>query len=531
MPAAALTEAVLRLPWLAPSAGSLVHWARAGNSVDWAALRLDPGCVALLLRAAPQALTPVSFASAALLEPAPLTFALAHLDAPGFLDLGQPPNRTVYEAAVSYADRAARLAALSSRIHPEAARAAALLAPLGWFAVCATATEAVELDRSALGLRLARRWELPAWVTAVVGHLGLPVDAARRLGADPDLFLLVQLAIGLEERHQPRLGLELGARPTECAAALGFPMSVLTQSPPQAPSASVWQAPQNVPLLREVLQLGAENRRLARSAAVDRLEQEYDEMHAALRQLYTAGPERLQSQRLSMMAEFAAGAGHEINNPLAVISGQAQYLLGQEEDPAREKALRKIVGQTRRVHDILVELMQFARPARPQKRAVDLGGLVRETVADLADLAEQRKVRVDGPEPEPVVELQVDGRQIRMALTCLLRNAIEAAPVEGWAAVRLQSGPDRVELLVEDSGPGPTPAQREHMFDPFYSGRQAGRGRGLGLPTAWRLAREHGGDVLCDDRENGPTRFILRLPRDAAAPGLPNGSGPALIAS
>jgi len=67
-------------------------------------------------------------------------------------------------------------------------------------------------------------------------------------------------------------------------------------------------------------------------------------------------------------------------------------------------------------------------------------------------------------------------------------------------------------MIVEDSGTGPTQAQREHLFDPFYSGRQAGRGRGLGLPTAWRLAREHGGDVRFDSVSGGPTRFILSLP-------------------
>jgi len=68
--------------------------------------------------------------------------------------------------------------------------------------------------------------------------------------------------------------------------------------------------------------------------------------------------------------------------------------------------------------------------------------------------------------------------------------------------------------VVEDSGPGPSSNQREHLFDPFYSGRLAGRGRGLGLPTAWRLAREHGGDVRFDPLPQGPTRFVLSLPRE-----------------
>jgi signal transduction histidine kinase len=97
-----------------------------------------------------------------------------------------------------------------------------------------------------------------------------------------------------------------------------------------------------------------------------------------------------------------------------------------------------------------------------------------------------------------------------------VRNAIEAAPADGWAGLRLDTTDQgRVELIVEDNGPGPAPNQREHMFDPFYSGRQAGRGHGLGLPIAWRLARQIGGDVRFDDVPNGPTRFVLSLPRPA----------------
>ncbi len=83
---------------------------------------------------------------------------------------------------------------------------------------------------------------------------------------------------------------------------------------------------------------------------------------------------------------------------------------------------------------------------------------------------------------------------------------------------------------MEDGGPGPDPAQRPALFDPFYSGRSAGRGRGLGLPIAWRLARQQGGDVRLDAAPPaGPTRFILTLPRIseedavAGAPGFVTG--------
>jgi len=95
-------------------------------------------------------------------------------------------------------------------------------------------------------------------------------------------------------------------------------------------------------------------------------------------------------------------------------------------------------------------------------------------------------------------------------------------PAEGWAGVRLETpSADTVAIVVEDNGAGPPPQQREHLFDPFYSGRSAGRGRGLGLPTAWRLARQHGGDVRFVSLPDGPTRFVLSLPVEP--PDLPGG--------
>jgi signal transduction histidine kinase len=156
------------------------------------------------------------------------------------------------------------------------------------------------------------------------------------------------------------------------------------------------------------------------------------------------------------------------------------------------------------------------------------------------------------------MQIQVDPRHLKTVLSCLLRNAIEAAPADGWAGIRIQESGVRsqgsesrgqeavlrhqepttnspnhspltthhspsnhsplaiIELIVEDNGPGVAPPQREHMFDPFYSGRQAGRGHGLGLPIAWRLARQIGGDVRFEDIPNGPTRFVLSLPKQTA---------------
>ena len=120
--------------------------------------------------------------------------------------------------------------------------------------------------------------------------------------------------------------------------------------------------------------------------------------------------------------------------------------------------------------------------------------------------------------------VQADPDQVRAALTSLLRNAIEAAPAEGWAGIRIERTEGSLNLIVEDNGAGPCPSIREHLFDPFFCGRSAGRGRGMGLSTAWRLARQQGGDVRFEGIAHGVTRFILTLPL-AAAPAFANGVG------
>src|SRR5262249_28404740 len=126
----------------------------------------------------------------------------------------------------------------------------------------------------------------------------------------------------------------------------------------------IWESPESMPLLRDLLILAAENRRVSEAPALGRLESDVDHLHEALREQRRTDSERLRPSKRSSLAEFAAGAGHEINNPLAVISGQAKSLLSHEPDPTRQEALQKIVAQTKRIHQILSELMLFARPPK-----------------------------------------------------------------------------------------------------------------------------------------------------------------------
>jgi two-component system NtrC family sensor kinase len=543
VPASAVGEAATRLTGLSPASASLLALARSDSVSSWPQVRGDPGAVLLLFRHAPAVpLQESTAALSALLRNAEvLEHAAQHLDTAVGIDWAQPAARRVGGASLAYAHAAEQLARLSGRVEDSLAWVGGLLAPLGWLAICAVHPPAAAacfsddsfaaspsetqvrcwgIDQAGIARRLARRWRLPPWLAAITGHLGLAPVTAAMLGADLDLFRVVQLAAGLVEKQRRGLGLTVAADWPENATALGLSLhDQALGTPPQTVLPSAQFDGSALPLLREFLYVAAENRRLADAPVLERLERDVDLLHRALETQRADEAGRLQAMNLGTMAEFAAGAGHEINNPLAVISGQAQYLLAHEPEPSRQRALQTIIGQTQRIHDILTELMQFARPGRPQKRPVELGSLLREVTVSLGGLAEQRRVRLVCPEVDPDLGVFADPRQAQIALTCLLRNAIEAAPADGWAGVRVRPAAECVDLLVEDSGPGPAPQQRPHLFDPFYSGRQAGRGRGLGLPTAWRLARENGGAVFFDDLSDGPTRFVLTLPRAQAVHG------------
>lgn len=542
MNSSARGEALADLAWLCPSSASLTALARTSSTDAWKHVRSDPGAVLIMLRLARPA-TPTEFVSAAASDAYFFEEVIPFLsgDQNGFADWTSPELSPIYAASLKQAYAAEELASLVCPALTDQAWAAGLLAGLGWLVIGVTGpalasaclnhsdggSNLARLQHETWGIshadlvrRLNRRWNLPGWLTGVIGHLGLPAEVAESLGADGVLFRMVQLALHLCQQCNPGLGLPIGASSSQLQSDLNLSASQIEgvrqklESHISDTASTPWQSPYNNPLLIELLNLAADNRRLAQEPVLKRLESDFDVLHKAFEDLKAGEAERLKLQKLAALAEFAAGAGHEINNPLAVISGQAQYLLTHEPDPQRQRALETIINNVQRIHVLLLEVMHFARPPQPKKEAIDLPSLMREAAQSLSDLARDRGVRVDCPEPAARVPLEADPGQVRSALVCLLRNAIEAAPAEGWAGMRLETpSSELVDVVVEDSGPGLSAVQAEHLFDPFYSGRQAGRGRGLGLPTAWRLATVHGGDIHYASPPEGPTRFILRLPR------------------
>ncbi|NOX53085.1 MAG: HAMP domain-containing histidine kinase [Planctomycetes bacterium] len=223
----------------------------------------------------------------------------------------------------------------------------------------------------------------------------------------------------------------------------------------------------------------------------------------------------LDQAKIEALAEFAAGAGHEINNPVATIVGRVQLLLRSETDPERRQALKVIAGQAYRIRDMIGDLMLFARPPQPEPIVCCLSDTVRQSVQKLQDEVHQSGAMVE-TDLHPSVPVWADPVQLAVVVTNLVRNALGAVEPEGLVRIATQpvdqAGRTFGLLTVWDNGVAMDDEERQHAFDPFFSGRQAGRGLGFGLPKCWRIVTNHGGRIEVHSSPKTGTTFHVSWP-------------------
>lgn len=223
--------------------------------------------------------------------------------------------------------------------------------------------------------------------------------------------------------------------------------------------------------------------------------------------------DELQRAKLDAMKELAYGASHEINNPLANIALRAQTLLKREDDADKRKALEAMHRAAMRAHEMISDLMLFARPPEPQKRRIDLRDVAATVAEELAPRAAEIEVRLTSTAGEGPVSTEADPDQMAVAVRALVENSLDALGQGGEVAITATTDGGSACLAVVDNGPGVRDAIREQVFDPFFSGREAGRGLGFGLPKCWRIVTNHGGTVRLENRTGGGVAVTIALPK------------------
>jgi signal transduction histidine kinase len=219
------------------------------------------------------------------------------------------------------------------------------------------------------------------------------------------------------------------------------------------------------------------------------------------------------SEKLVSLGQLAAGAAHEINNPLTAILGYSDLLAEDTTLPERTRATAgKIREQARRTRNLVQNLLSFARQVPPERTLLDINTVVTNAVQlralDLHNCSSRIVQQLESVLPG----VRGDSNQLMQVFFNVINNGLDAMAERGDGVLTIKTLRDRgnVVILFSDTGPGICEPHR--VFDPFYTTKPVGKGTGLGLSICYGIVQEHGGNILCYNGQNGGAVFRVELP-------------------
>jgi PAS domain S-box-containing protein len=270
--------------------------------------------------------------------------------------------------------------------------------------------------------------------------------------------------------------------------------------------------------LRASPQIGSDgDPTLVRGIVTDITERREAEAEAALQRQEIA-----HLMRVSMLGELSGGLAHELTQPLTAILSNAQAAkamlrTAQPAMPELDEALDDIISEDNRAGEVIHRLRNLLKKGESKFEDVDLNALVLSTLRLVNSELINRRIRVSTDFSVEPALASGDAVQLQQILLNLLMNAAEAMHDTPPARRRLKvhttgSDADWVELSVTDQGPGISPSQINHLFQPFFTTKE--RGLGLGLVICSTIAKLHGGSIELANNTDGGITARLRLPKD-----------------
>ncbi|WP_330459474.1 HAMP domain-containing histidine kinase [Streptomyces sp. NBC_00820] len=284
-------------------------------------------------------------------------------------------------------------------------------------------------------------------------------------------------------------------------------------------------------VLKPVHRLGVAARRLGEGRLDTRLRVSGTDELADLSRTFNNAAAALEKRVADMAARdessrrFVADMSHELRTPLTAITAVTEVLEEELEfesgsiDPMIEPAVRLVVSETRRLNDLVENLMEVTR--------FDAG--TARLVLDDVDIADQITACIDARawldavdlDAERGIHVLLDPRRLDVILANLIGNALKHGGSPVRVSVRIDDGDDDLVIAVRDHGPGIPEDVLPHVFDRFYkasASRPRSEGSGLGLSIAMENAHIHGGTITAANSPDGGAVFTFRLPRDASRP-------------
>jgi len=222
----------------------------------------------------------------------------------------------------------------------------------------------------------------------------------------------------------------------------------------------------------------------------------------------------VQSEKLISLGQLAAGAAHEINNPLAAILGYSDLLADDASLPEKTRSTAaKIRDQARRTKTLVGNLLSFARQVPPERTLLDINTVVTNAkqlrALDLRGGTTHIEMQLESVLPG----VRGDGNQLVQVFFNIINNAVDAMETaNGGGTLTIKTLRDRANVVVLFLDTGPGLKEPHRVFDPFYTTKPVGKGTGLGLSICFGIVQEHGGRILCYNRQEGGAVFRVELP-------------------
>jgi signal transduction histidine kinase len=235
------------------------------------------------------------------------------------------------------------------------------------------------------------------------------------------------------------------------------------------------------------------------------------ELAALNRELQDSFEQVKRADRLSAVGQLSASLAHEIRNPLASIDG-ATNLIESEQTPQemRTASLAIIRKEVQRLNRLLTNLLDFARPRKPEFQTVRADRLIDAIIALAGHSARQKGITLRKDVPADVPAFECDPEQMKQVILNLAINAVQAMTGAGEISLAARQHESSVAISVRDQGPGINREDLDKIFNPFYTTKDAGTG--LGLSVVYQIVSQHGGVVTAERNPEGGMTFCLTIP-------------------
>jgi C4-dicarboxylate-specific signal transduction histidine kinase len=231
---------------------------------------------------------------------------------------------------------------------------------------------------------------------------------------------------------------------------------------------------------------------------------------------------RSREARLTTLEMLSASIAHEVNQPLGSMVTNADAALRWLDRPQPDygevrHGLRRIAEDGHRAGKVIESVRTLFRKERHERSSLDLNAVIAEAVQRAADESRSERLSFQTDLAPALPSVTGDALQLEQVIANLIANAIDAMSADSGRPRVLRvatglSGPETVQVSVEDSGPGLSAQARQHLFEPFFTTKP--RGMGMGLLFCRSIVEGHGGRLWADDSTAGGAIFRFTLPAD-----------------